>query len=90
MPLHVLHHTALLLALLAAVARAAAPPLPTVRSYDTTFGPDPRVAARANVVNAIMSNQLQLAEDMWHQEIRVISQHGLSPGGFACDAWYRP
>jgi hypothetical protein len=37
-----------------------------------------------------MSNQLQLAEDMWHQEIRVITQHGLSPGGFACDAWYRP
>jgi hypothetical protein len=87
MPLHFLQHTALLLALLTAVARAAAPPLPAVRAYDTTLGPDPRVAARGNVVNAIVNNQLQRAEDMWHEEIRVISQHGLSPGGFACDAW---
>lgn len=77
-----------LLALFMAIASAALPPPIPSRPFDTSRGPDPRVTARQLVVSAITSNQLQDAEMMWQEELRVVAEHGLSPGGFACDLWY--
>lgn len=77
-----------LLLLCTAFASAAPPPLPPTRPFDTARGADPRITARQLVVDAIINHQLQQSEVLWQDELRVINEHGLSPGGFACDAWY--
>jgi tetratricopeptide (TPR) repeat protein len=79
---------AALVALCTAAASAAQPPLPPTRQFDTSRGADPRITARKLVVDAILSHQLEDAEVFWQNELRVIAEHGLSPGSFACECWY--
>jgi predicted O-linked N-acetylglucosamine transferase (SPINDLY family) len=80
--------TVSLLVFCLAIASAAPPPLPPTLPFDTSRGADPRISARQLVVNAIINHQLEDAEALWQDELRVIAEHGLSPGGFACDIWY--
>jgi hypothetical protein len=39
-------------------------------------------------VHVILTQRLQQAEELWQQELTLINELGLSPGAFACDAWY--